>query len=1355
MPIIIDIYAKLHERSLKRDTDKLEREAQKTGLRAGKKLGDSIEQGMGKSSLRSEKAMDRLAGTMAKVKREQEELNRMMKDGESNSRRLITQQERLNSAYQKQQDAIRSLGRAMRDSSSNAQQAEGTISGLRKQIQNLGTSAFLTTRGLGTLAVIPLIPAMVELGHVVVGATKSIALLPAVASTAAAGMGTLALATSGFADTIKDIRDPEKFAAAIQGLAPSAQQAALSIQNLLPEFDKLKAATQEAFFKGIGEEIHNLANQYLPTIQNMTTSIATSFNNMMKGVGAQLMTTETQGAIQNLTTNISTFFDRITPAAGKLADAFFNIASTGSDFLPGFAENIAKAASDFANFINQAQQSGQLKQWIQEGIDSVAALADVLKDVTVLIYETFGTDTEYSIRRMKATMEEVVNTLKILIITFDLATGHTASLVNETKKLDGWPGKFRDALMDIPEAFATVGNVVIGFFDRIAERLTNVINGPLKWISSIAERLGLGDPNLHVSNDLLNARIPVGDWAGGGRPNTVLGGLAEAAGQNRVLGGLAEAGLGPYRERDVPPKPPEKGQKPPLNIPRELFSLENIPLGAFGGSEFAAGTGPGMAPGPGPGPGGIGPWMMKPGEYPGAPGEIGRYETDQGKIYDAETRLYNAQGSVEEARLRVLELRADGNSDQNDIETAQRNVVERERAYIAATRELAEAQQGTWKKMEKNANTFADGMQKVGIALDEDFGISEGLPGIAENLVKFLAGLAAAPVIGKLTGITASLGTAGTGSGLLGMLAPRENMFGQAFPNIRGQYPMPGQYPTSGQYPAASNMGPTALRPSIPQNIGMPSILKDTGSIASGPQSRFTAAVIEQLWGDQIRGKIGGSRDTNTAKNTHDIGRSIDIPIGSDQMALGDEINAYLQSHASELGLKYSIWRNQGKYPGGGGFGASGHMDHIDANFNGSPLAGATSPLISGLSANTSALSANTSALSSKQQVADYIAQKAAAAGYTPAQSQAFIAQGLGESGLNPAAYGATTGNASGGASGIFQFTPDTWTDFGQGGNPMNARENVDAYFRLAQARDPGTGNIRSRIGAISGGGPAVPSNNAPWDDYMQQAGGLMSGGSGAPVSAGRPLYGPPIPGEGGGIGTGGVGSGAGFPGLAAPPAAHGPRLGGLGGFTDPGTAQPGRYPGEGLNLPGGKGGIGASGGGLIGVAQGAIQSGIAAAGMAGDVAGGGGGGSAAAAVAAAFAQIGIDELNRAIEFGSQAIGIGVGGLMETFLPNESPLADVGNSWFGRIAGAVAGIAPASANIAGQLSQQLLGQQTGESPPPLTPEQVAAQEQAGQGTGPAPGPNINLNVNNNRATEDQNGKAITQHLESMYRNQKR
>lgn len=88
-------------------------------------------------------------------------------------------------------------------------------------------------------------------------------------------------------------------------------------------------------------------------------------------------------------------------------------------------------------------------------------------------------------------------------------------------------------------------------------------------------------------------------------------------------------------------------------------------------------------------------------------------------------------------------------------------------------------------------------------------------------------------------------------------------------------------------------------------------------------------------------------------------------------------------------------------------------------------------------------------------------------------------------------------------------------------------------------------------------------------------------------------------------------------------------------------------------------------------------------------------GGSVAASLAARTAQ-----------FGAQAIAIGAQGLMETFLPNGSPLGDPGKSMLGRLAMGVSGVRPAGPNTAGQQE---------------APMQLTSHEGTGAPPGPAPG----------------------------------
>ncbi len=116
------------------------------------------------------------------------------------------------------------------------------------------------------------------------------------------------------------------------------------------------------------------------------------------------------------------------------------------------------------------------------------------------------------------------------------------------------------------------------------------------------------------------------------------------------------------------------------------------------------------------------------------------------------------------------------------------------------------------------------------------------------------------------------------------------------------------------------------------------------------------------------------------------------------------------------------------------------------------------------------------------------------------------------------------------------------------------------------------------------------------------------------------------------------------------------------------------------------------------------------------------------------LAQTGIKEANRAIQFAGQAAGIGVSGLLETFLPTGgSELAN--KNWLTKIAGGLAGARPALPNVAGgKQGQSNLQPQQGQD----------GQPQQGQ-----PGQTNHININTN--TDDPNSMAntVTHHLGVM------
>lgn len=176
---------------------------------------------------------------------------------------------------------------------------------------------------------------------------------------------------------------------------------------------------------------------------------------------------------------------------------------------------------------------------------------------------------------------------------------------------------------------------------------------------------------------------------------------------------------------------------------------------------------------------------------------------DAQQVFDAESSLLRAKNNLEQDRLKVIQLEQKGNADQLELLRAKNQVQEDERAYTSAQMKLAEAQRGTVKKMKG----FADEMREIGAKLDADFGASKGLGGFAENLVKFVANLAFAPMLGQLSAIAAANPSKG-GYGMMGILGA-QGAFGPQFTGVSDTFTgaqglgsiAPGMAPTGGRQP--------------------------------------------------------------------------------------------------------------------------------------------------------------------------------------------------------------------------------------------------------------------------------------------------------------------------------------------------------------------------------------------------------------------------------------------------------------------------------------------------------------------------------------------------------------------------
>ena len=601
-------------------------------------------------------------------------------------------------------------------------------------------------------------------------------------------------------------------------------------------------------------------------------------------------------------------------------------------------------------------------------------------------------------------------------------------------------------------------------------------------------------------------------------------------------------------------------------------------------------------------------------------------------VANAVTRLDEASHDAAEKQARVNQLRESNIATEEQIQSAENALAQSEQRKQQAARALTEAQISAGEKQAKQLEQVGGAVEEFGAGLDSDFGISDGLAGIADNLVRFVGALALAGPMAMLNNISAA--NPNQGSGMLGMLAS-SGAFGPEY--------MPG-------YQAAyspSAMGPAALRPGY------------TGSIPGGAGGAPTEDQIKQI--AAAFGLVVTSEDRPGDDGYHGQGKALDIgmPGGGDKtpqmQAFAEYMNANFGSNLLELIYDAPGWA--GNIKNGKGTGAFGNVYTMDqAGYHGDHVhvAADWGKGGGGLQSSTGVVPVN---VVNGASIAEPIGS---AMGQWSADWNA-IAQG--ESGGN---WGINTGN---GYYGGLQFSQPSWE--AAGGSNYAPRADLATPYQQALTAE----NLLSMQGPGAWPNTFVPGSSGP----------LPPLGS--------------MPGAGGPLGLPGVGM--------------------------PQSAGAGQYGGGGMAYPavGGEGGLGVSG-----MAMDAVMAGTSALDF-------------MAPGAGAAAKVGVQLLNLSLKQAGKLAGIGVSGVMETLSVGDNPMGSIGNSWFGKLAGGLAGAKPALPNKAG-----------GPAPGGDPSKQPGGGGPAGSAQAAAlkAGNTANITINNQGATPDQNGKDVAAHTAAMW-----
>lgn len=223
------------------------------------------------------------------------------------------------------------------------------------------------------------------LGAAAATASGSLLVLPAVGIAAAVAVNTLRLGVDGLTDALK-AETPAEYAKAVKDFPPAMRETTDAVRALRPELDGLKLDVQSRLFAGLGSEVTTLGGTYLPVVRRGLVDVAEGFNLAAHEVTLFAREGRTVDDVRLILDNTGQSVRALSGGAAPLLRALRDIAAVGSDFLPGFAGGFADAATHFAEFISHARETGQLREWMSEGLSALGDFFTVLGNVAGIVF---------------------------------------------------------------------------------------------------------------------------------------------------------------------------------------------------------------------------------------------------------------------------------------------------------------------------------------------------------------------------------------------------------------------------------------------------------------------------------------------------------------------------------------------------------------------------------------------------------------------------------------------------------------------------------------------------------------------------------------------------------------------------------------------------------------------------------------------------------------------------------------------------------------------------------------------------------------------------------------------------------
>lgn len=201
---------------------------------------------------------------------------------------------------------------------------------------------------------------------VVASLAGAVAILPGAFAALAPVIGVLALAKDGF------------------------KELGTQLADLKPAWDALKLDVQRTLFRGISGEVRTLAAQYMPDLKTGLTGVAKALNEAAFEFSGFLKQAQTQKDVNGLMTLSAQITRNFTAALRPTLSVLRDVGIVGASVFEEITRGIGHAAEDFAGWVSNIRASGQLREWMLGGVETIKQLIQVVLILGGILGDIFG-----------------------------------------------------------------------------------------------------------------------------------------------------------------------------------------------------------------------------------------------------------------------------------------------------------------------------------------------------------------------------------------------------------------------------------------------------------------------------------------------------------------------------------------------------------------------------------------------------------------------------------------------------------------------------------------------------------------------------------------------------------------------------------------------------------------------------------------------------------------------------------------------------------------------------------------------------------------------------------------------------